>query len=128
MNSEQWKNSPVKIEWLSPDNILDEKSLSLNLTITKKGFKIDELGNNEMAFNKRYEINNIPFKITSTTKQLNLFYDKKYLIQKSTLSGMVSQLIGSINASILSDDSDVFPLRTTSSMSLPACVAIKRAM
>jgi capsular exopolysaccharide synthesis family protein len=110
MNSEQWKNSPVKIEWLSPDNILDEKSLSFNLTITKKGFKIEELGNNEMFFNKRYEINNIPFKITSTTKQLNIFYDKKYLIQKSTLSGVVNQLIGSINASVLSDESDVVVL------------------
>lgn len=110
MNSEQWKNSPVKIEWLSPDNILDEKSLSLNLTITKKGFKIEELGNKEMVFNKIYEINNIPFKITSTTKQLNLFYDKKYLIEKSTLSGVVSQLIGNINASVLSDDSDVVVL------------------
>ena len=110
MNSEQWKNSPVKIEWLSPGNILDEKSLSLNLTITKKGFKIEELGNEEMVFNKRYEINNIPFKITSTTKQLNLFYDKNYLIEKSTLSGVVSQLIGNINASVLSDDSDVVVL------------------
>jgi capsular exopolysaccharide synthesis family protein len=110
INSEQWKNSPVKIEWLSPDNILDEKSLSLNLTITKKGFKIEELGNNELVFNKRYEINNIPFKITSTTKQLNLFLDKKYLIQKSTLSGVVGQLIGSVNASVLSDDSDVVVL------------------
>ena len=110
MNSEQWKNSPVKIEWLSPDNILDEISLSFNLTITKKGFKIEELGNNEMFFNKRYEINNIPFKITSTTKQLNIFYDKKYLIQKSTLSGVVNQLIGSINASVLSDESDVVVL------------------
>lgn len=110
MNSEQWKNSPVKIEWLSPDNIFDEKSLSLNLTITEKGFKIEELGNKEMVFNKRYLINNIPFKITSTTKQLKQFYNKKYLIQKSTLSGVISQLIGSINASVLSDDSDVVVL------------------
>jgi len=110
MNSEQWKNSPVKIEWLSPDNIFDEKSLSLNLTITEKGFKIEELGNKEMVFNKRYLINNIPFKITSTTKQLKQFYNKKYLIQKSTLSGVVNQLIGSINASVLSDDSDVVVL------------------
>ena len=110
MNSEQWKNSPVKIEWLSPDNIFDEKSLSLNLTITEKGFKIEELGNKEMVFNKRYLINNIPFQITSTTKQLKQFYNKKYLIQKSTLSGVISQLIGSINASVLSDDSDVVVL------------------
>ena len=110
INSEQWKNSPVKIEWLSPDNMLDEKSLSLNLTITKKGFKIEELGNKELVFNKRYVINNIPFKIKSTTKQLNVFYDKKYLIQKSTLSNVVSQLIGSINANVLSEDSDVVVL------------------
>ncbi len=110
LNSEQWKNSPIKIEWLSPDNILDEKSLSLNLTITKKGFKIEELGNKELVFNKRYVINNIPFKITSTTKQLKEFYDKKYIIQKSTLSDVVSQLIGSINANVLSEDSDVVVL------------------
>lgn len=110
INSEQWKNSPVKIEWLSPDNMFDEKSLSINLTITKKGFKIEELGNKEMVFNKRYVINNIPFKITSTTKQLNLFYDKKYLIKKSTLRNVVSQLIGSINANVLSEDSDVVVL------------------
>jgi len=110
LNSEQWKNSPIKMEWLSPDNILDEKSLSLNLTITKKGFKIEELGNKELVFNKRYVINNIPFKITSTTKQLKEFYDKKYIIQKSTLSNVVSQLIGSINANVLSEDSDVVVL------------------
>ena len=110
INTEEWKISPIKIEWLIPDTILDEKSLSLNLTITKKGFKIEELGNIEMAFNKRYVINNIPFKITSTTKQLNLIYDKKYLIQKSTLSGVISQLNGNINASVLSDDSDVVVL------------------
>ena len=110
INSEQWKNCPVKIEWLSSDNILDEKSFSLNLTITKKGFKIEELGNKEMIFNKRYIINNIPFKIKSNTRQLNNFNNKKYLIQKSTLSAVVSQLISSINANVLSEDSDVVVL------------------
>jgi capsular exopolysaccharide synthesis family protein len=110
MNSEQWKNCPLKIEWLSTDNSLDEKSLSLNLTVTKKGFKIEELGNNEMIFNKRYVINNIPFKISSTTRQLKQFYDKKYLIEKLTISGVVSYLSGSVSASVLSDESDVVVL------------------
>ena len=110
MNSEQWKNCPFKIEWLSTDNSLDEKSLSLNLTITKKGFKIEELGDKEMIFNKSYVINNIPFKITSTTRKLKQFYNKKYLIEKSTLSRVVSNLSVSVSASVLSDESDVVVL------------------
>ena len=113
MNSEQWKNCPVKIEWLSPDNMLDEISLSLNLTITKKGFKIEELGNKEMIFDKKYVINNIPFKIKSNTRQLAIFYNKKYIIQKSTLSGVISYLSGSVSASVLTDESDVVVLSMT---------------
>ncbi|NBU81807.1 MAG: polysaccharide biosynthesis tyrosine autokinase, partial [Flavobacteriaceae bacterium] len=110
MNSEQWKNCPVKIEWLTTDNFLAEKSVSLNLTITKKGFKIEELGNKEMIFDKRYVINNIPFKIKSNIRELADFYNKKYIIQKSTLSGVVSYLTGSVSASVLSDESDVVVL------------------
>jgi capsular exopolysaccharide synthesis family protein len=110
MNSEQWKNCPVKIEWLSTDDMLEEKSLSLNLTITKKGFKIEELGNKEMIFDKKYVINNTPFKIKSNTRQLAIFYNKKYLIQKSTLSGVISYLSGSVSASVLTDESDVVVL------------------
>jgi capsular exopolysaccharide synthesis family protein len=110
MNSEQWKNCPVRIEWLSPDNMFDEKSLSLNLTITKKGFKIEELGNKEMIFDKKYVINNTPFKIKSSTRQLAIFYNKKYLIQKLPLSRVVSYLSGSVSASVLTDESDVVVL------------------
>lgn len=109
MNKELWKNCPVKIEWLSPDGMLDEKSLSLNLTITRKGFKIEELGNKEMELNKRYAINNIPFKIIPT-RQLNNFYAKKYVIQKTALSNVVSELVGGFNANMLSEDSDVVVL------------------
>jgi hypothetical protein len=58
---------------------LDEKSLSLNLTITKKGFKIEELGNKEMIFDKNYVINNTPFKIKSNTTELAVFCNKKYI-------------------------------------------------
>jgi capsular exopolysaccharide synthesis family protein len=110
MNSEQWKNCPVRIEWLSTDNMIEEKSLSLNLTITKKGFKIEELGNKEMIFDKKYVINNTPFKIKSSTRQLAIFYNKKYLIQKLSLSSVVSYLGGSVSASVLSDESDVVVL------------------
>lgn len=110
MNSEQWKNCPVKIEWLSTADELDEKSLSLNLTITKKGFKIEELGNKEMIFDKKYVINTIPFKIKSNTRQLAVYYNKKYLIQKLSLSGVVGYLSGSVSASVLTDESDVVVL------------------
>lgn len=110
MNSEQWKNSSIKIEWLVPANTIEEKSVSLNLTMTKKGFKIEELGNKEMIFDKRYVINNIPFKIKSNTKKLADFYNKKYIIQKSTLSGVVNYLTSSVSATVLSDESDVVVL------------------
>ena len=110
MNSEQWKNCPVKIEWLSSDNSLEEKSLSLNLTITKKGFKIEELGNKEMIFDKKYVINNTPFKIKSNNRELPVFYNNKYIIQKLTLSGVINYLSSSVSASVLSDESDVVVL------------------
>jgi len=110
INSEQWKNCPIKIEWLSPENVMEQKSLNFNLTLTKKGFKIEELGNNEMFFNKRYAINNISFKIKPTTNQLDKYNEKKYLIQKTTLSNVVSQLIGNISANVLNEDSDVVVL------------------
>jgi capsular exopolysaccharide synthesis family protein len=110
MNSEQWKNSPVKIEWLVPANSIEEKSLSLNLTITKKGFKIEELGNKEMIFDKKYVINNTPFKIKLNTRKLADFYNKKYIIQKSTLSGVINYLSVSVSASVLTDESDVVVL------------------
>jgi Mrp family chromosome partitioning ATPase len=106
LNSEQWKICPVKIEWLSPDKIFDEKSLSLNLTITKKGFKIEELGNKEMIFDKKYVINNTSFKIKSKSRQLSAIFNKKYIIQKSSLSSVVSQLNKNINAGVFSEDSD----------------------
>ena len=110
MNSEQWKNCPVKIEWLSAANMLEEKSFSVNLTITKKGFKIEELGNKEMIFDKKYVINNTPFKIKSNSRELALFNNKKYIIQKLPLSGVINNLSGSISASVLSDESDVVVL------------------
>jgi capsular exopolysaccharide synthesis family protein len=106
INSEQWKICPLKIEWLSPDNMFDEKSLILNLTITKKGFKIEELGNKEMIFNKKYVINNTSFKIKSKSRKLSAIFNKKYIIQKSSLNSVVSQLNKSINAGVFSEDSD----------------------
>ncbi len=110
LNSELWPIVPIKIEWLNTDDKFDEKSLSLNLTTTKKGFKIEELGNREMIFDKKYVIKNMSFKIKSNYSQLsdNLSdnYNKKYIIQKSSLSSVVSELNKSINCVVPSEDSD----------------------
>jgi len=106
LNSELWNIIPLEIEWLSSDDMFEEKSLSLNLTITKKGFKIEELGNKEMIFDKKYVINNTSFKIKSKYKQLSDNYNKKYIIQKSSLSSVVSELNKSINCVVPSEDSD----------------------
>ena len=117
LNSEQWKICPLKIEWLSPDNMFDEKSLSLNLTITKKGFKIEELGNKELIFDKKYVINNTSFKIRSKSRQLSAIFNKKYIIQKSSLSSVVSQLNNNINAGVFSQESDDVVLLTMRGLS-----------
>ena len=63
LNSEQWKNCMIRVEWLDDPISVDFINLNLNLIVTNRGFKIEEFGDKELAFDKKYVINNISRRI-----------------------------------------------------------------
>jgi uncharacterized protein involved in exopolysaccharide biosynthesis len=109
IDSELWKNSPIEIEWLNPENTQSELTAKLTVTFTKKGFKIEEISNKEMSYNKTYFLGKIPFRIKAKQILIGLV-DKKIIIKKLKISSIVSQLTGSIQAGTLTNDSDVVKL------------------
>lgn len=109
IDSELWKTSPIEIIWQNPQDSQDDFTTKLTVTITKTGFKIEEISNNELSFNKTYFIGKIPFKIKAK-QLLNDYLDKKIIIKKLKISSIVGQLTGSIQAGTLTNDSDVVKL------------------
>ncbi len=110
LNSEQWKNCIIRVEWLDDPSSEDFINLNLNLIVTNRGFKIEEFGDKELAFDKKYVINNISFKIKPKFKKMSAFSGTKIIIQKENIKSVVSQLIGNVNAGILNEESDVVVL------------------
>jgi capsular exopolysaccharide synthesis family protein len=109
IDTELWKNSPIEIEWLSTEKTQSELTAKLTVSFTKKGFKIEEISNKELFFNKTYFLGKIPFRIKA--KQILTGYvDKKIIIKKLKISNIVGQLTGSIQAGTLTNDSDVVKL------------------
>ena len=85
-------------------------NLNLNLIVTNRGFKIEEFGDKELAFDKKYVIDNISFKIKPNFKKMSTFTGTKIIIQKENIKSVVSQLIGNVNAGVLNEESDVVVL------------------
>lgn len=107
INTEQWKNSIIRVEWLDDPNKMDFVDLKLNVIITKKGFKIEELGDKELYFDKKYVFNSTSFKLKPNTNSISKFSDTKIIIQKENIKSTVSQLIENVNAGVLNEESDV---------------------
>ena len=110
LNSEQWKNCIIRIEWLDNPSSVDFINLNLNILVTNKGFKIEEFGDKELAFDKKYVIDNISFKIKPNFKKMSAFSGTKIIIQKENIKSVVSQLLGNVNAGVLNEESDVVVL------------------
>ena len=110
LNSEQWKNCMIRVEWLDDPISVDFINLNLNLIVTNRGFKIEEFGDKELAFDKKYVIDNISFKIKPNFKKMSAFSGTKIIIQKENIKSVVSQLIGNVNAGVLNEESDVVVL------------------
>ena len=110
LNSEQWNNCIIRVEWLDDPSSVDFINLNLNLIVTNRGFKIEEFGDKELAFDKKYVIDNISFKIKPKFKKMSAFTGTKIIIQKENIKSTVSQLIGNVNAGVLNEESDVVVL------------------
>lgn len=93
---ELWKNNPVTIIWLSPPSNLESFSKSLTVTYTKNYYKIEELGEKSMSFNKVYSIAGIKFKIIKTSR-FDSFADNKIIIEKNTLRSKISSITQNIS-------------------------------
>jgi capsular exopolysaccharide synthesis family protein len=98
VKKELWKNNPITIIWLSPSSSLESFSKSLAVTYTKNNYKIEELGEKVMDFNKIYSISGIKFKIIKTSYFEN-FSDKKIIIEKSTLRSKISSVTQKLSIS-----------------------------
>lgn len=98
VKKELWKNNPIAIIWLSPSSSLESFSKSLAVTYTKNNYKIEELGEKVMDFNKIYSISGIKFKIIKSSYFEN-FSDKKIIIEKSTLRSKISSITQKLSIS-----------------------------
>jgi tyrosine-protein kinase Etk/Wzc len=98
VKKELWKNNPISIIWLSSSSSLESFSKSLAVTYTKNSYKIEELGEKIMEFNKIYTIGGIKFKIIKSSNFDN-FSDKKIIIEKSTLRSKISSVTQKLSIS-----------------------------
>lgn len=114
-NIEIWKNRPFTIEWLDNSAEMDDKSISFEIEIANKGYKVvsSSSGSSSSAhpFNSVQNINGIPYRLVlQVGTNLEAINGRKFQIVHASVRSVATGLANSLSVVNSNKNSDILIL------------------
>ena len=114
-NIEIWKNRPFTIEWQDNSPEMDDRSMSFEIEIANKGYKVISSSSGSSSkvhpFNSVQYINGVPYKLLlQVGTNLNAMNGRKFLVVRASVRSVALGLASSLNISNSNKNSDILIL------------------